>query len=201
MKRCILFASLVCVMVSTLASAQPLQWDDPSIRDGECSKSQPSPPPLLSLAVFFNTLAALPQGSQFFLPLGNEAYYRWVYQKANGGIAATSQAQLQSTKPRLTFPSPPALLGLAAGRVDIFDQFAPIIKWYHLQPIPLNPFGTEVIVNIVNPSPGSAPFGFGGVNIPTRFIWADQPVKRNPSDSFSFKKLTSALTAFGTWGE
>ena len=172
MKPLTVFAGFVFAAMSSTVFAQPLAWNDPSIRDGDCSNSQP--PPLRNLDVILNTLASLPQGFQVFLPYGNQAYYRWLYQKANGGVAATSQAQILSTQPRLTFPYPLALLNLAAGKVDIFDQFPPTTKWYELQPFPLNPFGTKLTVNIVNPSPGSAPYGFGGENIPTRFIWADQ---------------------------
>lgn len=163
-----LFVGIVCAAVTSWASAQNLAWNDPNISDGACS----NPPSLNYPAPLFNALLSLPQGFRVYLPFGNQAYYRWVHQQINGGVAATAQSQLLATKPRVTYPYLLALPFFAFGKVDVYEHF-PVDKWYFIQPIPLNLAVTDLLVNIVSPSPGSAPYGFGGTDIPTRFIWAD----------------------------
>lgn len=168
MKIKTLIAGLVCAAVASSASAQPLAWNDPSISDGPCT----NPPPLQYPAALFNTLLGLPQLFRVYLPFGNQAYYRWVHQKMNAGVPATTQAQLLATKPRVTFPYLLALPFFALGKVDVYDQ-PPFGRGYFLQPVPLNAVATDLKINIVYASPGSAPDNFGGTDIPTRFIWAD----------------------------
>lgn len=163
-----LLAGLFAVAMTSFVSAQPLAWNDPAISDGACTP----PPPIVSLSHIVNTLKGLPQGFRVYLPFGNAAYYRWVYQKVNGGTPATEQSQLLATQPRVTFPSLFALFSLAVGTVDVYGP-KPSGKWYEVQAIPLNLIATDLIVNIVAPSPGAAPFGFGGINIPSRYVWAD----------------------------
>ena len=169
MKLRSLFAGLVCAAFALGATAQPLAWDDPAIKDGECT---PRPPALNFPAAIFNVAGSLPQGLRVYVPFGNATYYRWIHQKVNGGVPATSQAQILATKPIVAFPFLPGLPLWAIGRVELYDHH-PVDKWYYLQALPNNPFGTDVTVNIVSPSPGSTPYGYGGVNIPTVTIWAD----------------------------
>ena len=168
MKPLTVFAGFVFAAMSSTVFAQPLAWNDPSISDGPCT----NPPPLAYPAALFNTLLGLPQLFRVYLPFGNQAYYRWVHQKMNAGVPATTQAQLLATKPRVTFPYLLALPFFALGKVDVYDQ-PPFGRGYFLQPIPLNAVATDLKINIVYASPGSAPDNFGGTNIPTRFIWAD----------------------------
>lgn len=168
MKPYALFAGLVCTAVASWATADSLAWNDPSISDGPCS----DPPPIAFPSQMVNTLKALPQGFRVYLPFGNQAYYRWVYQKVNGGVPATDPSQLVLTKPRVTFPSLWSVLLLSEAEVDVYGPI-PTGKWYRIQAIPLNLQATDLTVNIIFPSPGAAPFGFGGVNIPSRIIWAD----------------------------
>lgn len=168
MKSRILFASLACLTIMPLASAQTLAWNDLAISDGGYA----NPPPLNFPAQIVNTLAGLPQGFRVYLPFGNQAYYRWIHQKINGGVAASEQSQILATKPRVTFPDPLALPFWAVGKVDLYDH-APIDKWYYVQAVPKNPIATDLIVNVVSASPGSASYGFCGKDIPSRYIWAD----------------------------
>lgn len=169
MKLRAFFIGLISAVFTSWVSAQPLAWNDPDISDGPCS----NPPALISLAPIFNTLAGASSGFRVYLPFGNAAYYRWVHQKVNGGVPATDQSQVLATKPRVTFPYLLALPFWAVGKVDVYDHH-PVDTWYYVQAIPKNlPLFTDLIVNIVNPSPGSAPYGFGGVDIPSRYVWAD----------------------------
>ncbi|TFY84600.1 hypothetical protein DYL59_28520 [Pseudomonas kairouanensis] len=168
MKPQTLLAGFVFILLSSMTSAQSLAWNDPDISDGACQ-----PPPTIAFPTqIINTLKGLPQGFRVYLPFGNSAYFRWVYQKVNGGTPATDSAQLLATKPRVTFPSLFAIFSLAEGMVDVYGPF-PTGKWYKVQAIPINVTATDLIVNIVAPSPGAAPFGFGGTNIPSRYVWAD----------------------------
>lgn len=168
MKPYALLAGLICAVAASWATADSLAWNDPSISDGACSY----PPPIAFPSAIINTLRALPQGFRVYLPYGNKAYYRWLYQKVNGGVPATDPSELVLTKPRVTFPDLLSLLSLAVGIVDAYGP-VPTGKWYRLQTVPLNIQATDLIVNIIFPSLGSAPFGFGGTNIPTRIVWAD----------------------------
>ena len=168
MKFRTLFVSLACATIIPLASAQPLEWNDPAISDGACA----NPPPLNYPAQILNTLAGLPQSFRVYLPLGNQAYYRWIHQKINGGVAASEQSQILATKPRVTFPDLFAVPRWAVAKVDLYNH-DPIDKWYYIQAVPKNLIATDLSVNIVSASPGSAPYGFGGTNIPSRIIWAD----------------------------
>jgi len=168
MKPLTLLAGFLITLLSSITSAQSLAWNDPNISDGACQ-----PPPTIAFPTqLINTLKGLPQGFRVYLPFGNSAYFRWVYQKVNGGTPATDSAQLLSTKPRVTFPSLFAIFSLADGIVDVYGPY-PTAKWYKVQAIPINLTATDLIVNIVAPSPGAAPFGFGGTNIPSRYVWAD----------------------------
>lgn len=168
MKLRTLLAGLGCAVVTSWASAQTLAWNDPDISDGPCTY----PPAIAFPTQMFNTLKGLPQGFRVYLPFGNAAYYRWVYQKVNSGTPATDLSQVLLTKPRVTFPNLIALLSLAEGSVDVYGPI-PTGKWYKVRAIPINATATDLIVNIVNPSPGAAPYGFGGEDIPSRFVWAD----------------------------
>ncbi|MBN2993500.1 hypothetical protein JWR97_22030 [Pseudomonas cedrina subsp. fulgida] len=168
MKPLNLFACLVFAVLSSMASAQPLGWNDPAISDGRCT----APDPIASVGHIVNTLRGLPQGFRVYLPFGNKAYYRWVYQKVNGGTPAPDESAILLTKPRVRFPDLFAVLSLAVGLVDVYGPF-PTAKWYEVRAIPVNVFATNLLVSIVNPSPGAAPFGFGGAVIPSRYVWAD----------------------------
>lgn len=168
MKPFALFTGLVFAALTSCACADSLAWNDPSISDGPCMK----PPPIAFPTQLVNTLKALPQGFRVYLPKGNKAYYRWIYQKVNGGVPATAPSELLLTQPRLTFPDLLSLLSLAVGIVDVYGP-VPTGKWYRVQAIPLNIIATDLLVNITFPSPGSAPFGFGGTNIPSTYVWAD----------------------------
>ncbi|MFP0195623.1 hypothetical protein ACKJSM_10680 [Pseudomonas sp. PHC1] len=168
MKPLSLLVSFALAALTSSASADTLSWNDPAISDGPCT----DPPALQIPLQFFNTLKGLPQGFRVYLPFGNKAYYRWIHQKINGGVAATDESQIFATKPRVTFPDLLAPLFWAVGKVDVYDH-TPVDKWYYVQAIPKNLIATDLSVNIVNPSPGSAPYGFGGTDIPSRFVWAD----------------------------
>ncbi|WP_147292946.1 hypothetical protein [Dyella psychrodurans] len=166
MKTAALLACFACAAVTSMASAQSLPFDDPAISDGPCNPPPPIPFPWQIL----DALEGLPQGFQLYLPFGNQAYYRFIWQQVNGATPASSQSQILSTQPRVTFPDVLAALSLSAGTVFVFNSDN---YYYHLQPIPQNLDDTVLEVNIVFPSPGSAPFGFGGTLIPSRFVWAD----------------------------
>ncbi|MFL1389591.1 hypothetical protein ACI77F_18175, partial [Pseudomonas tritici] len=168
MKPLTLFAGLVFTAAASLASAQSLGWNDPDISDGPCTY----PPAIAFPSQIVNTLKGLPQGFRVYLPFGNSAYYRWVYQKVNGGVPATELSETLLTQPRVRFPDLLAILSLAVGLVDVYGAF-PTGKWYEVRAIPVNVIATDLLVSIVNPSPGSAPFGFGGKVIPSRYVWAD----------------------------
>ena len=169
MKPIVLFAGLIFAAACSLISAQPLAWKDPDISDGPCN----APPAITYPAPLINALMALPQGFRVYLPLGNAAYYRWIYQKVHAGTPATDPAQLLLLKPRVRFPSLVALLGLADGTVDVYGLLPPAGRWYQVRAIPTNAVATVLLASIVNASPGAAPFGFGGTVLPTRYVWAD----------------------------
>lgn len=168
MKLQTVFAGLVFAALSSLSSAQSLGWNDPDISDGSCTY----PPPIAFPTHIVNTLKGLGLGFRVYLPYGNKAYFRWVYQKVNGGNPATNEADILLTQPRVRFPDLLAILSLAVGLVDVYGPF-PTGKWYEVRAIPVNFIATDLLVSIVNPSPGAAPFGFGGKVIPSRYIWAD----------------------------
>ena len=168
MKPYALLAGLICTAVASWATADSLAWNDPSISDGACT----NPLPLAVPIQIVNTLKTLGQGFRVYLPYGNKAYYRWVYQKVNGGLPATDPSQLLLTKPRVTFPDLFALFSLAIGTVDVYGQ-GPGGKWYEVQAIPLNLIATDLLVTIVDASPGAAPSNFGGKRIPSRYVWGD----------------------------
>ena len=171
MKLRSLFAGLVCAALVSGAVAQPLAWDDPAIRDGACT---PRPVGIPFPAALATTLGSLPSGFRLYTPLGNASYFRWAYQKVNGGVAATDQSQILATKPRVWFPFLPALYVGAIGRVDVERPAANGSGWYHLRVVGVNNiFATDVTVNIVSPNPGSAPDGYGGWDVSTVNIWAD----------------------------
>ena len=168
MKLRALFAGLVLTAVTSWASADSLAWNDPTISDGPCADI----PAIAFPSQFITTLKAFPKGFRVYLPFGNKAYYRWVYQKVNGGAPATSESDILLTKPRVTFPYLLGLFALAVGKVDVYaDMFN--VRWYEIQAAPRNLSATDLLVNIVNASSGSAPYGFGGINIPSRIVWAD----------------------------
>lgn len=168
MKLRALFAAIACALITSWASADSLTLNDPSISDGPCTY----PPPIAFPTQMVNTLKGLPQFFRVYLPFGNKAYYRWIYQKVNGGAPATDASEIVLTRPRVTFPNLLSVLSLAVGIVDVYGP-VPTGKWYQIQAIPLNLAATDLIVKIVFPSLGAAPFGFGGANIPSRTVWAD----------------------------
>lgn len=165
------FTGLIVAALTPWAFAEPLAWDAPDIRDGTCSNS---PPALQYPAILITILASLDGGLVSYMPLGNAAYYRWVHQKVNGGVAATDPAQLLLTKPRLRFPNLFSLINQAVGKVFVYN-YPSTNKWYELQPLPKinKPFLTDLNIKVINASSGSAPAGFGGEVIPSRFVWAD----------------------------
>lgn len=168
MKPLNLFAGLVFAALSSMVSAQSLGWNDADISDGPCTY----PDPIVSVSHIVNMLRGSSQGFRVYLPFGNKAYYRWVYQKVNGGTPAPDDSAIFLTKPRVRFPDLFAILSLAVGLVDVYGPF-PTAKWYEVRAIPVNVIATDLLVSIVNPSPGAAPFGFGGAVIPSRYVWAD----------------------------
>lgn len=109
--------------------------------------------------------------------MANKTYYRWMYHKAKN-IAATTQAEIDSLKPRIIFPdikgflSGLLTLSLAQGKVQIFN---PPTSSYKLLCYPNNFAWSNATCHVKDASFGSAPYGFGtGDPVSTTIIWNDR---------------------------
>lgn len=96
--------------------------------------------------------------------------FRCRFQKATNA-PATSESDLDSLKPIVTFPDFSQFSTLSQGSVSIFD---PPTAFYNLLCIPNNLSLTNSTCSVKNASPGSAPQGFGtGDPVASTMIWAD----------------------------
>ncbi|KAJ6630524.1 hypothetical protein Bhyg_15902 [Pseudolycoriella hygida] len=158
--------TIFIILVVIFESAGQLLWNDPSASDFHCTY----PPAIGYPQHIITALNGWSQRYKMYAPMANKTYYRWMYHKAKNTPAMT-QADINSLKPRVTFPDVSAFSTISQGTVSIFN---PPTAYYKLLCIPSNWALSNSTCLVKNASRGSAPFGFGtGDPVISTIIWAD----------------------------
>jgi len=143
-----------------------LLWNDQTTNDLHCTY----PPAIEFPQHIITALKGKSQRYKMYSPMANKTYYRWMYHKAKNTPAMT-QADINSLKPRVTFPDLSAFSTISQGTVSIFN---PATSSYKLLCIPSNWALSNSTCLVKNASKGSAPFGFGtGDPVVSTIFWAD----------------------------